>query len=393
MTNEDNQTFERCVSSGVSLRHHLHRYPELSWQEQQTAARIREQLDQAGIAWRACADTGTIADIGADNGQPRIALRGDIDALPITEANELTYCSEIPGKMHACGHDGHTASLMSTALWLKSQEQRLPQRVRCLFQPAEEGGHGAKRMIEDGALDGVACVYGWHNWPNLAFGKAACPDGVIMAGNGSFRFTINGKGGHGSQPEQCRDPILAGASLVQALQQVVARRTPPQEALVLSVCSFEAPSAVTVIPEQAILQGSFRLSNPNQREPLSQLLAKIADGIARAHAVSIDTEVFPRYHATINHAQPASHYRHALTHVLGSDAMTHKLALPVMASEDFSYYLRECPGAFALIGADDGQDGHGHGLHRNDYDFNDRLIPIVTRVYAQLVGVEAPGAH
>lgn len=382
--------WQRCVSEGIRFRQQLHAHPELSWAEQETAKQIRQHLDRLDIPWRACAETGTVADLATDADGPAIALRGDIDALPIEEQTGLAYSSRSKGCMHACGHDGHTAVLMTAAAWLKQHESDLPAPVRLLFQPAEEGGHGARQMIDDGALEGVKQIFGWHNWPALAFGKVACPDGVVMAGNGSFRITLRGRGGHGSQPEQCRDPLLAGAAVVQALQQVVARRVAPQKALVLSVCSFDARSAVTVIPEQAVLEGSFRLADPADREPLSDWLREISEHTARGYGVSAEVEVFPRYQATINQAEAAKRYRQALTEEFGSAALDADIALPVMASEDFSYYLTKVPGAFALIGADDGKPHHDASLHRADYDFNDALLAPVVRVYSRLVGAPVP---
>ena len=193
-----------------------------------------------------------------------VALRADIDALPVTERNSLPFASKIVteyngqkvGVMHACGHDAHTSILMGTATVLKKMQADVPGTVVFLFQPAEEGGHGALRMIEDGALEGIDEIYGWHNWPAIPEGQLVCPDGIVMCGNGTFEITVHGQGGHASQPELCRDPVLAGSAMVQALQQVVARRLAPQQAAVLSVTSFNAPSGLTVIPQQAVLGGS-----------------------------------------------------------------------------------------------------------------------------------------
>ena len=390
MKSANPSNWQRLIEDCIAFRHQLHAHPELTGAEVETAGRIRRYLDGLGIPWRACAETGTVADLGSDASGPRIALRGDIDALPVAERNELVYRSRTADTMHACGHDGHTATLMAAAIWLKQQESSLPGPVRLLFQPAEEGGHGARQMIDDGALDGVDRIFGWHNWPALPYGQAACPDGAVMAGNGSFRITIEGRGGHGSQPELCRDPVLAGSAVVLALQQIVARRFAPQKALVVSVCSFDARSAVTVIPDRAVLEGSFRLADPSDREPLTELLTEIAETTARGYGTSAEVEVFPRYDATVNHPGPATDYRSALTAEFGDQCLAGDIALPAMASEDFSYYLAVCPGAFALIGANDGGGHHNAPLHRGDYDFNDALIARVTRVYARLAGAPLP---
>lgn len=319
-----------------------------------------------------------------------MALRGDMDALPLTEASGMPWQSEIPSCMHACGHDGHTATLMAAAWWLKANEACLPGPVTLIFQPAEEGGHGAKRMIEGGALDGVSAIFGWHNWPAIPFGQAICPDGPVMAANGTFRITITGEGGHASQPEICRDPVLAAAAITMALQQIIARRVAPQQAAVVSVTSIDAASADTVIPARAVLGGSIRLSDDSTRDFITGLIAQIAGDTAKAYGVVAATEIFPRYGVTVNHASEAAEFRAALADELGAQWHSVRTHVPIMASEDFSYYLREIPGAFALIGSDDGGNGHGFSCHSPHYDFNDALIPRVVRVFARLAGAPVP---
>jgi hippurate hydrolase len=379
-----------ALQDAVALRRDLHRQPELSWAEQRTASTLRQKLTALDIEWRVCADTGTVATLAREAPGRHIALRADIDALPIHEDSGVEWASNHQGCMHACGHDGHAATLFAAAQWLKSQESVLPGPVTLLFQPAEEGGHGAKRMIEDGALEGVDAVFGWHNWPAIPFGQAVCPDGAVMAGNGTFKLVVKGQGGHASQPELCRDPVLAGSAIVVALQQAVSRRLPAQNATVLSVTSFDARSGVTVIPDQAVLEGSFRLADPAMREPLTQMIEEIATATARAYGVDCQVEVFPRYSATVNHAAEASIYRSMLIEQLGDQALSESTRLPIMASEDFSYYLQVCPGAFALIGSGDGERAHQVPCHSPHYDFNDALIDPVARIYARLVGVPIP---
>ncbi|HSH27841.1 MAG TPA: N(2)-acetyl-L-2,4-diaminobutanoate deacetylase DoeB2 [Wenzhouxiangella sp.] len=375
------------VDEAIEFRRALHRAPELTWQEVNTAAAIRERLDDLGISWRACAETGTVATLAPGAPGRHIALRGDIDALPIVEASGVEWSSTTEGRMHACGHDGHTATLMAAAGWLKAHEDRLPGPVTLLFQPAEEGGHGARAMIDDGALDRVEAIFGWHNWPAIAFGKAACPDGPVMAGNGTFEIAIDGQGGHASQPELCRDPLLAAAATVTALQQIVSRRISPQAPTVLSVTSLHADGgSATGTPAVASLAGSFRLGDPDTRELMGKLITEIARNTAAAHGVNANVSIHPRYDATVNHEREAETYRQALVAELGDDALGAGLRTPIMASEDFSYYLKEIPGAFALIGADDGQGNH-HPCHSPEYDFNDRLIDVVGRIYARIAGV------
>ncbi len=389
MNEMTNAAWNAVTAEAVDFRRALHREPELAWQEEDTAAAIRQKLDELGISWRVCAGTGTVGTLAAARSGRHVALRADIDALPIQEESGAAWTSSRPGFMHACGHDGHAATLFAAATWLKRHEDSLPGPVSLLFQPAEEGGHGAKRMIEDGALEGVGAIFGWHNWPAIPYGKAVCPDGAVMAGNGSFEIEVKGQGGHSSQPEACRDPVLAGSAIVVALQQLVSRRLSPQYATVLSVTSFEAPSALTVIPDTAWLKGSFRLGNSGTRQPLSDLIVEVAESTAKAHGVECEVTIHPRYDATINHPEEATEYRQALVAELGDAVIDRDLPLPIMASEDFSYYLKEVPGAFALIGADDGK-GHHHPCHSPMYDFNDRLIAPVAAVFARLAGAPVP---
>ena len=374
------------MQHAVELRHELHRHPEIGWQEHATADRIRTRLAELGIEHRACAGTGTVACLGAGRPGRHVALRADIDALPMEEESGRPWASTRPGCMHACGHDGHTATLLAAAAWLRHREADLPGPVTLLFQPAEEGGHGARRMIEDGALAGVDAIFGWHNWPAIPFGKAVCPDGVVMAGNGTFEIDVVGRGGHASQPELCRDPVAAASAIVLALQQVVSRRTAPQQATVLSITSFEAPSGPTIIPDRARLGGSFRLADTSRRDALQAQVSEVASRTAEAWGVECELRFTPRYHATVNHGPEAALFRDALVAELGAGATATDTPLPIMASEDFSYYLREIPGAFALIGADDGE-GRDVPCHSRRYDFNDALIEPVARIYSRLAGV------
>lgn len=390
-----NSAWQQIVRTATDIRQELHAHPELGWCEERTAARIRSLLTDLDIPWRACADTGTVAYLGGKLGgksgpRPRVALRADIDALPISEDTGKPYTSCFEGTMHACGHDGHTATLLAASHWIKQHEDQLPGPVTLIFQPAEEGGHGARRMIEDGALEGVSEIYGWHNWPAIAFGRMACPDDIVMCGNGTFEIAVNGRGGHASQPELCRDPVLAGSAIVQALQQIIARNVAPQRASVVSVTSFDAPSGPTVIPQRAVLGGSIRVSDEASRELINTQIREISQHIAKGYGVSADVEIFPRYQATINHPTQAGRLRELWERYHGEGSLQHDISLPVMASEDFSYYLREIPGAFALVGSADDDATHQHPCHSPHYDFNDRLIPEVSRLFCQLAGVPLP---
>jgi amidohydrolase len=274
------------------FRHQLHAQPELSWQENNTTEAIRTELNRLDIRWRTCTKTGTVALINESGTTPAIALRADIDALPIHETSGVAWASETEGCMHACGHDGHTAALIATARWLKLHEHELERQVILIFQPAEEGGHGAREMIKAGALEGVGEIYGWHNWPALPYGTMACPDDLVMCGNGTFTIEVHGRGGHASQPEACNDVVLASSAIIMALQQIVSRRLAPQTNAVISVTQIEAGTAPTVMSDKALISGSIRIPNENTRSLLNALITETAHHTAVAYGVCVFTEGF-----------------------------------------------------------------------------------------------------
>lgn len=382
--------WQNAVDQAIELRHWFHQHPELTWEEKHTAKKIRQCLDEWHIPWRACAELGTVATLAKEKPGKHIALRADMDALPIEEKASPDFISQTPGKMHACGHDGHMAALLGTAFWLKQKESELTGPISFLFQPAEEGGHGAKKMIEDGALEGIDMIFGWHNWPAMPFGKAVCPDGPVMSSNGSFQIEVEGLGGHASQPEACKDPLLAASAINLNLQQIVSRRLPPQAAAVISVTSIVAESSVTIIPQSVKMSGGIRLSDPNLRTQVNQLITEIAQDTAKSYGVTAKVEVFSRYDSTINDAKAAQQYRDVLFSELGEGYDDIELMMPLMASEDFSYYLQQIPGAFALIGMSEQQNGESHfyfPCHNPYYEFNDRLLEMVMKNFSKLSGI------
>ncbi|AFG36289.1 N(2)-acetyl-L-2,4-diaminobutanoate deacetylase DoeB2 [Spirochaeta africana] len=389
-------SWETHVEAATAFRRQLHQHPELTWQEHNTATAIRQSLDALGIPWSSCAGTGTIARLHPDSTEfpdaadrPTIALRADIDALPITEPGDLPWRSRIDGCMHACGHDGHTAALMLCASWLSENPKQLANPVTLLFQPAEEGGHGAREMIRDGALDNVDRIFGWHNWPAIPFGRAICPDGPVMSANATFTIDIHGVGGHSSQPELCRDPVLAGSEIVTSLQQLVSRRLPPQTPAVVSVTSFDAVSAPTVIRETARLEGSIRVADSTLTGHIGDLIHEIATAAAASCGTTAVVAYHPRYSATVNHPDAAAPARQVLAEVLGADCSHTDIQLPLMASEDFSYYLEQIPGAFMLIGSAVG-GRYATACHNPGYEFNDDLLPAAARCLLQLAGCPDP---
>lgn len=379
---------DAIVAHAVDLRRALHRRPELMWQEHGTAAAVRSELDRLGIAWTACAGTGTLGRLGVGRPGRHLAFRADLDALPLDEATGLPWASEHAGCMHACGHDGHTASLLAAAAYLKAREAELPGPVTLLFQPAEEGGHGAQGMIDAGALDGIDAVFGYHNWPPLAAGTAACPLGPVMAANAEWTITITGRGGHASAPHDGIDPILCGANFVTAVQQVVSRLTAPQDAAVVSVTCFHAGTADNIIPDSAELVGTVRAGTTERRDALAAHVERILHATAAAAGATATFDYRPCYPATVNHAAEAERARLVLRAELG-DAALIDAGMPLMAAEDFGAFLRVKPGAFILLGA--GRPGAViEGCHSPRFDFNDDLIPVVARLWARLAGLSVP---
>jgi hippurate hydrolase len=382
--------FEGICQRAVEIRRDLHRHPELGYEEFRTAKVVREELGRLGISWRACAETGTVAHlepqaIGGNDGVACIALRADMDALPLQELNDLPHKSCKDGLMHACGHDGHTATLLAVAALLKAREQELHQKVVLLFQPAEEGLAGAKAMIEDAALDGVDEIYGYHNWPSLPMGTAACPVGPVMAANAWFSLELKGAGGHASQPENCRDVVLLASQLIQAFNTVVSRRVSPQDSCVISVTHVEAGGAVNIIPETALVRGSVRAARTELLDELHEILRSTAEGLSRAGGCEAVLTWNRLYPATVNDERCAIHLQGKLREV-GQRTLVSE-GFPIMGAEDFSFYQREIPGAYALIGT--GRSGEKIEVcHSPRFDFNDDILPIAAKVLMSLVGIK-----
>lgn len=381
--------WQELIDKVIISRRELHKIPELCWQEYQTSEYIKKRLDKINVQWRECAKTGVVAVIAQEARGPHLALRADMDGLQLQEIESLPWQSKFPGQMHCCGHDGHMTVLLAVAEWAKHHEKFLSGPVSLIFQPAEEGGHGAREMIRDGCLDGVDKIFGWHNWPSIPFGKAICPDGSVMAANGSFDILLKGRSGHASQPELCHDPVLAAAAVTMGLQQIVSRRLSPQSAGVVSVTSIDARSGETTIPETAHLRGSVRMKESDGIQRVFGLIDSTAGSIARGYGVEAEVKVSPRYPAVINDADQATHFRAFLQEIFGADWRHEATPVPIMASEDFSYYLEKIPGAFVLVGAGDGNI-HSRPCHNTGYDFNDDLVEPMVRLMLRLAGLPDP---
>ncbi|MGC4031509.1 MAG: M20 family metallopeptidase [Tepidisphaeraceae bacterium] len=383
------------VDRVIQIRHQLHRIPELMYEEFETASVVREELSRLGIAFVAGvpdAPTATIATIG-DTTKPCVALRADMDALPIFEATGLPYASTHPGKMHACGHDGHTAILLGTAAVLKRLEETLPVCVKLIFQPAEEGGGGAGRLVKAGVLSGdkaaapgpaVRAIFGLHGWPSLRTGTVSTRTGAVLAATDSFSAKFIGTGCHGAFPHTGHDPIVCAAEAVLNLQQFVSREMDPTEPAVVTVGKFHAGTATNVIPDAAVIEGTARTLSTSARQRVTESLRRRCEHIALANQCRCEFEWNEGYPATINDPAMADYVAETARHVAGIDRYT-PAAGPTMGGEDFAYYLEQVPGCFFLIGTmPEGVDSYPP-LHSDRYDFTDAALGLGVRMFVNLV--------
>ncbi|GBQ27888.1 amidohydrolase [Gluconacetobacter azotocaptans DSM 13594] len=352
----------------------MHAHPELRFEEDRTSDIVAGQLASWGYRpHRGLAKTGVVTSLDTGRPGPSILLRADMDALPITERADHDHVSRHAGRMHACGHDGHTVMLLGAAAELAARPPACG-RVHFVFQPGEEGGAGADVMIREGlfTLFPADRCFGLHNWPGLEAGRFGVRAGPIMAGGWRFAVTILGRGAHAAQPHRSIDPVVAGAAFVQAAQQLVARRTDPLVPAVVSVCTFHAGSTDNILPDRAELAGTIRALDATALDALKQGLRDVAEGTARVFGVHIDISFHSPYPVTVNspaEAELAGQVMRSLDDA-SQVAPAERNVPPSLASEDFGFMLRRRPGAYAMIG-----NGASAPLHAPDYDFNDWIIP------------------
>lgn len=367
-----------------ALRRDLHAHPELRFEERRTADIVADELMSLGYTVdRGMAGTGVVASLPGKDPQRGIVLRADMDALPIQEANTFAHASCHHGVMHACGHDGHTTMLLGAARMLRQLPQ-LPGSVHFVFQPGEEGGAGAQKMIDDGLLEKfpTQAVFGMHNWPTLPAGEFGLRTGPIMAAGVRFRITLRGKGAHAAQPHLGLDPIPLACSMVLQCQTLAARHKDPVAPAVISVCMIHAGDTDNVIPDTAELRGTIRTLSSTVLNQLQDDIRRIGDGLAAAYGATIDVEFFQYYPATVNTADETALCERVIRETFGN-AATHANVPPNMTSEDFGFMLEARPGAYVLIGnAPQGQTGVG--LHHPAYDFNDDIISHGVRYWVAL---------
>ncbi|THV37600.1 amidohydrolase [Rhizobium rosettiformans W3] len=367
----------------LATRHHLHRFPEIGLSEFKTSDYVAEQLTALGYeVTRGLAKTGVVATLRNGSSERSIGIRADFDALPILEETGLPYASEIPGVMHACGHDGHTAMLLGAAKIL-AERRNFDGVIHLIFQPAEENFGGARIMIEDGLFDRFPCdaVFALHNDPDIPFGHFALREGPIMAAVDECKITVNGRGGHGAEPQSTADPIVCGASIVMALQTIVSRNIHPLDPTVITVGGFHAGAASNVIPERAEMVLSIRSFDPDVRDQLERRIRAVAEGQAASYGMGVTIDYQRGYDPTINHKDETDFVRDLAVSFAGQDKV-YDLPRPMMGSEDFAYMLAKRPGTYFFLGTQRTPDDPP--LHHPRYDFNDDILPVGTTFWVEL---------
>ena len=377
------EQFPDLVGRVAQLRRDIHAHPELAFNEHRTSALVAEHLRALGLeVHTGLAGTGVIATLKVGNSARAIGLRADMDALPLEELNHFPHRSREPGKMHACGHDGHTAMLLGAAEVLNKTRQ-FDGTVVFIFQPAEEHEGGGERMVEEGLFQRfpMDMVFGLHNWPGLPAGSMAVHQGPVMAGADRFSIRVTGRGGHAAMPHQAVDVVLAGSALVQALQSLVSRNTDPLDSTVLSVTRFEAGHADNVLPETAVLGGTVRTFRPDLQAAMETGMRRICTGIEATYGVGIELDYERGYPPTINDEAAAFLCREVARQVAAWGEVLTSLK-PSMGAEDFAYLAREVPGCYVWLGNGPGEGGCM--LHSPHYDFNDDILATGIRYWVRL---------
>ncbi|WP_310626182.1 M20 aminoacylase family protein [Limnohabitans sp.] len=375
----------------AAVRRDIHAHPELCFEEIRTADLVLQKLTEWGIpVHRGMGMTGVVGILKNGSSDRAIGLRADMDALPMQEFNQFAHASQHKGKMHACGHDGHVAMLLAAAQHLSTHKD-FDGTVYFIFQPAEEGGGGAREMMRDGLFDKfpMQAVYGMHNWPGLQEGQFALSAGPVMASSNEFKITIHGKGCHAALPHNGIDPVTIACQMVQAFQTIISRNKKPVDAGVISVTMIHTGEATNVVPDHCELQGTVRTFSLDVLDMIEQRMRDIATHTCAAFGATCTFEFERNYPPTINHAAETAFAREVMAQIVGSANVVAQE--PTMGAEDFSYMLQAKPGAYCFIGNGDGvhrEMGHGEGpctLHNPNYDFNDALIPLGATYWVRLV--------
>jgi amidohydrolase len=370
----------------TELRRKLHSEPELSWEEYKTTDFVCDYLDQLGISYRRAEPTGVIAEINGGKPGKTVALRGDMDALSVEELNkELPYASGEDGKMHACGHDAHTAMLLVAAKALNEIKDELPGNVRLLFQPAEEVAEGAKALVQQGAVEGVDNVFGIHIWSQMPTHKVSCTPGPSFASADLFKVTFKGKGGHGAIPQACIDAAIVASSFVMNVQSVVSRTIDPQHGAVLTIGKMAVGTRFNVIAENAVIEGTVRCFDPETRDHIEAQLSHYAESVAAVYGATAKVEYIRGTQAVINDEYSAGLVQKVAAEAFGEDVIFHEK--PTMGGEDFSFYLDEVPGSFALVGSGNPEKDTEWAHHHGKFNIDEDALATGAELYAQYAWV------
>lgn len=378
-------SIEESIEEMIQVRRHLHMHPELSHQEIETPAFIANYLDDLGIeVRRGVGGRGVVGIIRGGKSGKTIAFRADFDALPIQDAKDIPYQSTVPGVMHACGHDGHTAALLGFAKAVNAVKDQLQGTIILIHQFGEElPPGGARAMIADGCLDGVDAIYGAHLQSTMDSGHVYVRDGYLQAGEDTVKIIVNGSGAHGAEPQKGADPILAASHIMVALQSIVSRNTDPMKELVISIGKFHAGDADNVIPEKAVMEGTIRVFDEELRTLAGERLTDLARSVGRGLGCEVDVQIERGYDALWNHAEQVDIVRKAASDIFGSDAVIE--TQPIMPVEDFSYYLQQVPGAYFFVGAkmEDTKKVFPH--HHEKFDFHEPAMEMITKTFAGIL--------
>jgi hippurate hydrolase len=372
----------------VEVRHQIHAHPELAFEEHATSDMVAARLKEWGYeVHRGLAGTGVVGTLKRGTGKMRLGIRADMDALPIQETTGLPYASQLPGKMHACGHDGHTAILLAAARSI-AQDPQFDGTLNLIFQPAEEGLGGGRVMVEQGLFKLFPCdaIFALHNMPGMPEGQFGFRAGAFMPSSDTVNITVRGKGGHGSAPHLSADPVVAAAHIVVALQTVVSRNVDPREMAVISVGAIHGGEAANVIPQNVTMRLTVRAFNPDIRAMLKQRITDLVQSQAQTLGVQADVDYDWRYPSLINDEASTAFAKQVALDWLGDKGVIPNLA-PLTGSEDFSFMLQECPGCYLIVGNGQGEHHHTGGcmVHNPGYDFNDAILPIAASYWVQLV--------
>lgn len=365
----------------IDMRREFHTYPELSMHEERTARRIKEELEKMGIPYVSMAGTGVVGTIKGNKDGRTIALRADIDALEITEKRDISYKSQNEGVMHACGHDSHAAMLLGAAKVLNDMKDELNGTVKLIFQPGEEVAQGAKRMIEDGALDGVDEVFGMHVMGNLASGKIGVGSGPRMASADMFRITVKGKGGHGSMPNLAVDAVVVASAIVMNLQTIASREIDPMETVVVTVGKLISGTRFNIIAEDAIIEGTTRSFSYEVREKLPEIIERIAKSTAASYRAEVDVEYTLLTAPTINNEVSTERAKKSVEKIMSKEAVVD--FAKQSGGEDFSEYLMKVPGTFVIVGTANEEKDTCYSNHHPKFDIDEDMLECGVALHAQ----------